>query len=306
MPASCLWTLCSKRALTIHATAFKRFITHSAPVQRAQGDGYRRLRQRKVVCGPSNWSKRFPAAAGEKQSPIDIVVSDVQQDQFLTENPLRWNYAGLKCTSLLNNGSGWRVDVKSPGPNIRGGPLHHNYQMVQFHSHWGTCGESGSEHTINGEYYAGELHLVHYNVDMYSRASEAACSDKGLSVLAVFLKEGKCHEQFKKITDCMNKVIYKGMKIPLEEDIDVGSLIPANSSYWTYEGSLTTPPCYESVTWIVFKEPIEVSPEQLEAFRNLLSYKEGGGPQVPTDGPILKNFRPPQPIKGRVVREPTE
>ncbi|XP_070386824.1 carbonic anhydrase 1-like isoform X2 [Dermacentor albipictus] len=270
-----------------------------------------------VSLGPSNWAKRFPKAAGEKQSPIDILCSEVQQDPFLTENPLRWTYNGLRCTSLLNTGSGWRVDVSSPGPrnqtpisplrlNLRGGPLHHNYQMVQFHSHWGTCSETGSEHTIDGEHYAGELHLVHYNVDMYSKASEAACSDKGLTVLAVFFKEGKQHEELKKITDCMSKVIYKGMKCPLDQDIDINSLIPAKGSYWTYEGSLTTPPCYESVTWIVFKEPIEVSREQFEAFRQLLSYKEGGGPQVPTDGPILKNFRPPQPLNGRVVREPSE
>ncbi|XP_077503175.1 carbonic anhydrase 1-like isoform X5 [Amblyomma americanum] len=256
--------------------------------------------------GPSNWAKRFPKAAGDNQSPIDIVRSDVQQDPFLTENPLRWTYTGLQCTSLLNTGSGWRVDVSAPGPNLRGGPLHNNYQMVQFHSHWGTCSETGSEHTVDGEHYAGELHLVHYNVEKYNKPSEAACSDKGLSVVAIFFKEGKPHHELKKITDCMSKVTFKGMKCPLEQDIDINSIIPANSSYWTYEGSLTTPPCYESVTWIVFKEPIEVSREQFEAFRELMSYKEGGGPQVATDGPILKNFRPPQPLNGRVVREPAE
>ena len=35
------------------------------------------------------------------------------------------------------------------------------------------------------------------------------------------------------------------------------------TKYWTYEGSLTTPPLYESVTWIVFKEPIEMSDDQV-------------------------------------------
>ncbi|CAN7991703.1 unnamed protein product, partial [Ixodes hexagonus] len=227
--------------------------------------------------GPSNWSKIFPKAAGEKQSPIDIVQKNVQSDPFLAENPLRWNYKGLRCTNLLNTGCGWRADVTASGPivisspvfvfvaDISGGPLHHNYQMVQFHSHWGTCSKMGSEHTVDGEHYAGELHLVHYNLDMYSRASEAACSDKGLSVIGVFLKEGKPHEELQKITDSMKNVVYKGNKCSIDQDIDIGSLIPSkqNSSYWTYEGSLTTPPCYESVTWIVFKEPIEVSQEQV-------------------------------------------
>ncbi|KAL1440108.1 hypothetical protein MTO96_009922 [Rhipicephalus appendiculatus] len=104
--------------------------------------------------GPSNWAKKFPKAAGEKQSPVDIVRCEVQQDPFLTENPLRWTYTGLKSTSLLNTGSGWRVDVSSPGPNIRGGPLHHNYQMVQFHSHWGTCSETG---TASGALQCGHV-----------------------------------------------------------------------------------------------------------------------------------------------------
>lgn len=53
--------------------------------------------------------------------------------------------------------------VVSGGPvcafvtDISGGPLHHNYQMVQFHSHWGTCSKMGSEHTVDGEHYAGEV-----------------------------------------------------------------------------------------------------------------------------------------------------
>ncbi|KAG0430467.1 hypothetical protein HPB47_022669, partial [Ixodes persulcatus] len=106
--------------------------------------------------GPSNWSKIYPKAAGEKQSPIDIVQKNVQSDPFLAENPLRWNYKGLHCTNLLNTGCGWRADVTAQGPNISGGPLHHNYQMVQFHSHWGTCSKMGSEHTVDGEHYAGE------------------------------------------------------------------------------------------------------------------------------------------------------
>lgn len=292
------------RGVTLDVAAVvKRFVSNTPPVKL---QAYRReLHRRKVVvCGPSNWSKIYPKAAGEKQSPIDIVQKNVQSDPFLAENPLRWNYKGLHCTNLLNTGCGWRADVTAQGPNISGGPLHHNYQMVQFHSHWGTCSKMGSEHTVDGEHYAGELHLVHYNLDMYSRASEAACSDKGLSVIGIFLKEGQPHEELQKITDSMKKVIYRGDKCSIDQDIDIGSLIPKNSSYWTYEGSLTTPPCYESVTWIVFKEPIEVSQEQFEAFRELMSYKEGEGPKAPTDGPILKNYRPPQPLMGRVVRDP--
>lgn len=70
-----------------------------------------------VYAGPSNWSKIYPKAAGEKQSPIDIVQKNVQSDPFLAENPLRWNYKGLHCTNLLNTGCGWRADVTAQGPS---------------------------------------------------------------------------------------------------------------------------------------------------------------------------------------------
>ena len=80
-------------------------------------------------------------------------------------------------------------------------------------------------------------------------------------------------------------------------------------SYWTYEGSLTTPPLYESVTWIVFKQPMTVSKEQLDAMRNLkcnssVSAKgKKKSDSVSAHLPIIDNFRPPQPIKDRIVRQ---
>lgn len=253
--------------------------------------------------GPSLWAERYPKAGGQKQSPIDITTCDAVPDPQLNDCPLHIDYDGSHTTGLVNTGAGWRVDCKAQGINLYGGPLANRYQIVQFHSHWGTCSKMGSEHTVDGKHYAGELHLVHYNTELYNKPSEAVCSEKGLSVIAIFLKEGALHKEMRKVTDAMSNVVYRGMKCPLSE-INIQTLIPENSSYWTYEGSLTTPPCYESVTWIVFKDPIELSAEQFEAFRQLMSYKEGEGPRDPTDGPVLKNFRPPQPLMGRVIREP--
>lgn len=46
-------------------------------------------------------------------------------------------------------------------------------------------------------------------------------------------------------------------------NFDPATLLPGSLDYWTYLGSLTTPPLLESVTWIVCKEPISVSSEQV-------------------------------------------
>jgi carbonic anhydrase len=65
-----------------------------------------------------------------------------------------------------------------------------------------------------------------------------------------------------------------------------------DGKYWTYHGSLTTPACFESVRWIVMKDPLAVSEAQLEAFRKVDS----------GSGPLSGNFRPVQPLNGRVVK----
>eukprot|EP00073_Rattus_norvegicus_P032402 XP_006255844.1 PREDICTED: carbonic anhydrase 5A, mitochondrial isoform X1 [Rattus norvegicus] len=78
---------------------------------------------------------------------------------------------------------------------------------------------------------------------------------------------------------------------------DPSCLLPACRDYWTYPGSLTTPPLAESVTWIVHKMPIEVSPSQLSTFRTLLFSGRGEDEEV-----MVNNFRPLQPLRGRNVR----
>ncbi|KAL3212279.1 hypothetical protein MRX96_036039 [Rhipicephalus microplus] len=109
---------------------------------------------------------------------------------------------------------------------------------------------------------------------------------------------------FQSVVDCIPHIKHKGMKWVLQKPLDISSQIATGSSYWTYEGSLTTPPWYENVTWIVYKHPIVVSPEQLAAFRTLMSYEEKVHPQKSSDGPIECNVRATQPLMRRIVREP--
>ena len=88
-----------------------------------------------------------------------------------------------------------------------------------------------------------------------------------LAVLGMFIEVGSKHEEFDKVIQTLGKIPNKGDETPIEDQgIDCNNLLPTTHGFWTYPGSLTTPPLYESVTWIVFKEPIQVSEEQVSFF----------------------------------------
>lgn len=225
-------------------------------------------------------------------------------DDQLLRYKLNWNYESDTCTALHNTGYGWQVDVDAKG-SLEGGPLAHSYRLQQFHCHWGENTKCGSEHTVDGKVYSGEIHLVHWNADLFENFKEAARCNGGLAVLGIFLQLGKEHSELNKLTKLMPNIAYKADRIPITEKIDPAAFIPKNHTYWTYEGSLTTPPCYESVTWIVFREPIEVSEEQLEEFRKLHRKPKSADSEKPDTSPgcIRKNNRPTQTLHNRLIRE---
>jgi carbonic anhydrase len=67
--------------------------------------------------------------------------------------------------------------------------------------------------------------------------------------------------------------------------IDAADLLPKGRGYYTFTGSLTTPPCSEGVTWFVMKEPSPISAQQVARFGKLYPM----------------NARPVQPLHGRTV-----
>uniref|UniRef100_A0A8D0H8L5 Carbonic anhydrase n=1 Tax=Sphenodon punctatus TaxID=8508 RepID=A0A8D0H8L5_SPHPU len=225
--------------------------------------------------GPSHWKEVFPIANGSRQSPIEIKTQETKYDPAL--RPLSPSYDPTSAKVILNNGHSTSVEFDDTENKsaLRGGPLTGSYRLRQVHFHWGSSDDVGSEHMVDGTKYAAELHVVHWNADRYSSFVEAAQQADGLAVMAVFLK-GKQHRF---------------------TNFDPSCLLPQSLDYWTYLGSLTVPPLLESVIWIILREPISVCSEQLARFRSFLCTDEGEAACC-----LLKNYRPPQPLRGREVR----
>jgi len=253
--------------------------------------------------GPHAWSKQFPVGNGQRQSPIDIITKATKPDETLESLPLEISYDPLDEQVIGNTGFGWKVDYTSGQSSIRGGPLEGTYSLAQYHCHWGREEDRGSEHTVNGQKYAAELHLVHYNTK-YGSFGEAADKADGLAVIGIFIKVGKENTELLKVTDALKKIKYQGSTTKIEPT-DPDNFMPDTRSYWTYEGSLTTPPLYESVTWIVFAEPTEISAQQLADFRHLrrkATDEERGDDSDDDDGAIADNYRPPVATGQRTVK----
>ncbi|XP_070575431.1 carbonic anhydrase 1-like [Ptychodera flava] len=248
--------------------------------------------------GPQHWPGMFKDAGGHSQSPVDIVTGNAKHDPSL--GALTYKYNAAKTKEISNTGHSFHVSVDGQESLLTGGPLQHKYQLDSFHAHWGSTDTVGSEHTVDGASFAAELHLVHWNRDLFKSFTDAVPEKNGLAVLGILLSVGKENPAWNKILDLFPKITHKGMKTGIAGGFDPTGLLPENTrDYYTYPGSLTTPPCYESVTWTVFKQPVELSSDQMARFRKLMfigdkETAKGGAPANMVD-----NYRPPQPLYDR-------
>ncbi|MEJ1288370.1 carbonic anhydrase 13 [Cricetulus griseus] len=138
--------------------------------------------------GPIHWNEFFPIADGDHQSPIEIKTKEVKYDSSL--RPLSIKYDPTSAKIISNSGHSFNVDFDDSEDKsvLRGGPLTGSYRLRQFHLHWGSADDHGSEHVVDGVRYAAELHVVHWNSDKYPSFVEAAHESDGLAVLGVFLQ----------------------------------------------------------------------------------------------------------------------
>lgn len=208
----------------------------------------------------AQWETLTPEFAlcsiGEAQSPIDIATA--------TSGPparIAFNYHPVPL-ELVNNGRTVQLNCPSGGWVTVDGRA---YVLQQLHFH------APSEHAVSGQTFPMEIHLVHRD------------GDGQTGVLAAFVQAGQKNDTI--ATLWTHRPSGKGIRQRLDCSIDPGELLPANGSYYSYAGSLTTPPCSESIDWLLLRTPIQASPAQIDRFRAAFG----------------ANARPRQPLNDRRV-----
>lgn len=209
--------------------------------------------------GPDHWGDLSPDFAtcgtGKEQSPIDIPASAP-----INPADISFNYKPTAVT-ILNNGHTIQVNYDA-GSSIEVDGI--TYNLLQFHFH------ALSEHTVKGEPADMEMHLVHQN------------ADGGLAVVGVLINKGAENPAFAPVWNHLPAEESEPETIS-GETVNANDLLPANRTYYRYNGSLTTPPCSEGVKWLLMTAPVELSEAQVAAFEAVMH----------------DNYRPVQPFNAR-------
>jgi carbonic anhydrase len=222
--------------------------------------------------GPSAWGDLAPAYAlcktGTKQSPIDIPrVADKGQLPAIT-----FEYQPVPL-QIRNNGHTVQVDNTTASKIVVGPAATDRYDLVQFHFH------SPAEHTVAGEAFDLEMHLVHKN----------AAGD--LAVVGVLFKKGKESPGLAPIFLNAPIGVSADAQAVSGVTVDLTRIVPMGAGYHRYSGSLTAPPCTEGVTWFVVAPIQEASDAQIARLREIL-HGATNRPVQPLGGRQVLEFRP--------------
>jgi carbonic anhydrase len=213
------------------------------------------------AAGPENWAKlspEFSACAGSNQSPINLSgFIDAKLE------PITFSYK-TGSSEILNNGHTVQINAREGSSIVVDGI---QFDLKQFHFH------VPSENLIKGKSFPMEGHLVH------------ADKDGHLAVVAVMVTEGEANKALEK---AWAQLPEKGEKVALTSDISPLEILPENRDYYRFNGSLTTPPCSEGVRWLVMKQPITASKEQIEQFLHVIHHHNNRPVQAVNARPVLE------------------
>ncbi|XP_068458298.1 carbonic anhydrase 12 isoform X4 [Clinocottus analis] len=247
--------------------------------------------------GQHYWQKHYPYCGGAFQSPIDLKPGLLRFDPTLRPIEIQ-NYNLLPNEQLTLGNNGHSIQLSLPS-KMHISSLPQRYTAAQLHLHWGSSSRlTGSEHTVNRKQYAAEMHVVHFNSDKYPTLSMAVDKSDGLAVLGVLIEVGDFNPAFEQFLRFINGIKYKDQKVQVP-GFNIRQLLPARlDEYYRYDGSLTTPPCYPSVLWTVFRNHVTISRKQFLALAASL-YSSDAQDSAPV--PLNDNYRRPQPSDSRVV-----
>ncbi|KAM6034905.1 carbonic anhydrase 9-like isoform 2-T2 [Theristicus caerulescens] len=239
-----------------------------------------------------HWGVDYPDCAGTMQSPINI---DTARTTFSPQlRPIQLSGYSLSAKEKLKlRNNGHTVLLELPESLAITGGYAQQYRAVQLHLHWGSPSGPGSEHTVNGHRFAAEIHVVHYNTK-YESFKEAMVHPDGLAVLGAFLEVGpRENPYYQEILEHLYKIKNEGEEV-LVPGFNIAGLLPANLKlYFHYNGSLTTPPCYQTVKWTVFNQTMLLSHDQMSVLVRSLRNDDSK--------PLQSNYRLAQNLHGRQV-----
>ncbi len=214
--------------------------------------------------GPTNWGDLDPkweqCEVGKNQSPIDLPAVG---DEPHGVDKLSVDYMAVPLR-VKHNGHTVEVQNRTDSFITIGNK---RFDLLQFHFH------SPSEEMIDGQQFDMVVHLVHKD------------GEGRLAVVAVLVEAGARQPALQAVLN--NLPLEKGMEVMAGSNLDLNQILPDNRKYFTYMGSLTTPPCTEDVLWIVMKQPVQATAEQMNLFARMYPM----------------NARPIQSARGRTIKE---